>query len=223
MSSLFWVHALAMGFAWLVVAPFGMQISRYGRMRAQLSKTAEDPAPAGKAAWFVWHRALQTLATVLVIGGLVSVVAAVDSDGMEHLDNMHSHVGTVTILLLVLQVCGAVLRPSHGARWRRAWEAGHHANGYALWILSAASCILGSSRMDVVRSRYSFEPVRGNTWIVVVVAAASSAASMAAIEAITRFTGYDSLPDGSSQASRVTPGRAQFRGEGGKSLTKEAC
>jgi len=62
----------------------------------------------------------------------------------------------------------------------------HAAGGYAMWSLAIVTSILGSLRMDDVRSRYSVEPVHGYTWVVVLVAGLTSALSIAALELLVQ-------------------------------------
>ena len=178
MSVLFWVHAIAMGAAWLILAPIGVQVSRFGRMSANrisavtvtlalpaffesthvdssrgalnmcvanadspLLPTVQGQSPT--AMWFQWHRALQLLTSALVVVGIVMAVAAVGSDGMKHLGSTHTVIGTTTIVLLLVQITSALLRPAHESSWRRSWEVFHKGNGYAMWVLAIVSCILG--------------------------------------------------------------------------------
>ena len=103
MSRLFWVHAICMGLAWLVLAPLGVQIARFGREEPQVT-VATKGQPAKPASWFVWHRRVQTVSSVLMLVGLVTVYAAVDSDGIAHVRNAHGSLGLLTLLLLLVQV-----------------------------------------------------------------------------------------------------------------------
>ena len=103
MSQLFWIHAICMGFAWLVLAPLGVQISRYGRQEPQAT-IATKGQPAKPAPWFVWHRRVQTASSLLMLIGLVTVYAAVDEEGSTHVHNAHGSLGLLTLGLLLLQV-----------------------------------------------------------------------------------------------------------------------
>ena len=81
---------------------------------------------------------------------------------------------------------GAILRPKHGAGGRQAWAVLHRANGYVMWGLAIVVCVMGTSRIDPVRSRYYLELISGSSWLVVLVAAGTSGASLFLLEMVCR-------------------------------------
>ena len=88
---------------------------------------------------------------------------------------------------LAPQVGGSILRPKHGVGGRRAWELLHKANGYVMWGLAIVVCVMGTSRIDTVRSRYYLEPISGSSWVAVLVAAGTSGASLLLLEMVCRI------------------------------------
>lgn len=135
---------------------------------------------------FIWHRGVQMGTSMLVLIGLISIIVAVGEEGISHLRNLHGVIGTLTLMLLTIQIGLALLRPGKESSYRNAWELSHTINGYALWVMAIVSSVLGSLAIDRIRSRFTIDPVESSIWVVVMVAAIMSASSFLSLEFASR-------------------------------------
>lgn len=83
--------------AWLLLAPIGTFVARYGRGDNQTGR------------WFKIHRAFQSLAVVFTIIGLI-VITTRDSKHMHGNEKTHKNLGISVIALAVLQVIMGLMR-----------------------------------------------------------------------------------------------------------------
>lgn len=183
-SPAFWWHAAAMSLAWLIVAPAGMQVARFGK-RAEAGE-AGTTTTKGKARWFLWHRRLQLLVVALTAGGVAAANVAVDADALKHFRTTHSMVGVVTAGLVLVQALGGLLRPPHEHRLRLIWRVSHGVLGVSTWVLAIVACILGALRMPKVTSMYALVEAQDDQslLIAVIVVAASSVVAVIALEVL---------------------------------------
>jgi len=190
-SSLFWVHAWMMALAWLVVAPTGAMVARFGkRSEARAASSASQPSKPGaaspKAAWFLWHRRLQLSAVALSAIGAVAVFGAVSVDGLPHLLSFHSKLGTTTLVCMLIQAAGGLVRPPHHHRHRTLWHMFHAVLGLCTWGLAILTSILGALRLPAVETMYAFFETHDDSSLFVAVAmvAASSVIAFVVLEAL---------------------------------------
>ena len=135
---LFVLHGVLMWVAWLVLAPAGALLARFGKgIQAKLPGSK-------KPLWFAMHRLLMPLAALLTLVGFGVGVEMVTEAGAT----AHGKLGYFLFVLTMLQPLNAVVRPGHGARWRAQWEVLHKAQGHALWLLALLSSVLGANLLD---------------------------------------------------------------------------
>ena len=135
---LFVLHGVLMWIAWLVLAPAGALLARFGKgIQARLPGST-------KPLWFASHRLLMPLAALLTLVGFGVGVDMVSEAGAT----AHAKLGYLLFVLAMLQPLNAAVRPGHGARWRAQWEALHKAQGHALWLLALWSSVLGANLLD---------------------------------------------------------------------------
>ena len=200
-SSLFWVHAWVMVLAWLVLAPTGAMVARFGkRAEVQAAASAAQPSkpsvPVRKARWFLWHRRLQLSAVVLSAVGTAAVVGAKSVDGLPHLLSLHSHLGTTTLVCMLVQAAGGLVRPSHQHRHRQLWHVFHGVLGVCTWCLAIVTSILGALRLPAVETMYVLVETHDDGSLVAAVAmvAASSVIAFVVLEALTALARRRSAP-----------------------------
>lgn len=138
LDSKYVLHAVLMWLAWLVLAPAGSLIARFGKKL--------EAKVGGKPLWFAAHRVLMPTAAALTLGGFVTAVVMVGSENRAA--TTHAAMGYVVFCLAMLQPFNAVLRPHPGERWRQAWECLHKGQGHALWILGLWTGVLGGAKLD---------------------------------------------------------------------------
>jgi len=129
------IHGLIMFFAWGVLIPFGALFARYAK-------------PLPNDMWFLVHRPIQILGVVFCLSGFI--VALVMSD--HHFEFLHGQIGLTLIVIAVLQIVIAVLRPEKdGGRVRCFWEGFHAWGGRALILVSWGDVGLGILRAKLDR------------------------------------------------------------------------
>lgn len=170
-----------MAFAWLVLAPLGMQVARFGKAAAEMKGSA-DANDGKKASWFLWHRAVQTLVVVTSAVGVLSIILAINDSNLPHFDSTHSILGTLTSALMLLQMVAGIVRPAKDSSLRYAWQLGHKCCGYATWVLAMITCILGSLKLPDVLALNSQTKDDTSIWVVVLVLGLISIGSMAILE-----------------------------------------
>jgi hypothetical protein len=127
--------------AWLVLLPSGIFIATFFR-------TASPVENSG--GWFTWHVRLNSVGLVLSIAGGSIAFASLE----QHLDTPHKIVGTLVLLLSIIQPMNAAVRPAHGGKKnvdgpstkaRRVWEAVHKFVGRLTGVLAFVNVVLGAS------------------------------------------------------------------------------
>ena len=138
----------------------------------------------GRAAWFLWHRAILLTAFVLSLTATVLVVAAVETEGLPHMQNLHSRLGMGTTALALLQALGGVARPPKQHRLRALWQRAHRLVGTCTWLLAVTTSIYGAARLPAIDAMYSMVEASDDRSLVLAVAAvaASSVGSFVLLE-----------------------------------------
>ena len=146
--SLLVLHAVLMMIAWLLLAPLGVVIARFGKPVAAMAMGGPAKGGAGGVApWFVYHRATQVAAALLTIVGAVLGIAETDTTFGEHLFSSHAMLGITVLVLVLFQPLNAVIRPAKDAASRPAWSATHKLVGYSACVCAVVNCILGSDEI----------------------------------------------------------------------------
>lgn len=135
---LFVLHGVLMWAAWLVLAPAGAMLARFGKgIKAKLPGSE-------KPLWFATHRLIMPLVALLTLIGFSVGVDMVS----EAAATAHAKIGYLLFVLAMLQPLNAVVRPKHGAKWRAQWEVLHKSQGHVLWLLALWSSVLGANLLD---------------------------------------------------------------------------
>jgi len=139
-------HSLLMGIAWLVLAPLGVVVSRFGKP----APGAPPKAGGGPATWYIVHRATQMLAVLFSIVGIVLSIPETDTTYGQHLFNAHTGMGVALSAVMLVQPLLAFARPAKDAASRPAWSAFHKLLGYALCVAAVVNCILGATDIGML-------------------------------------------------------------------------
>lgn len=106
-------HAWVMFTIWIILVPFVVVITRFGKPRPSAEGIPKaSPKLGRKLLWFTLHRAglfLLTLASLFA--GLIAIAA---NGGLS--TSLHAFFGNTTIALGLLQLVSAWLRGTHGGR-----------------------------------------------------------------------------------------------------------
>lgn len=137
----FFAHSLLMGLAWMLLAPAGVLLARFGKVSLGEAKSAKP------AAWFRFHRALLAAALMLSVAGFTLAFFMVDES--RHLASAHSIMGVALLAASLLQGAGGALRPAKSARIRPLWRIAHRFIGASTCLLGLATCITGGQWLDV--------------------------------------------------------------------------
>eukprot|EP00966_Prymnesium_polylepis_P065587 1522214-Prymnesium_polylepis.1 len=148
-----------MGLSWLLLAPLGVLVARYG-------KTALKGGEPAK--WFLVHRASQSMAVLMTIVGVVVAIAETDSLFGEHMFNAHTTMGIVVTAIMVIQPLIAIARPAKDAASRPAWSEAHKLLGYATCVCTVVLCVLGADEIGkLYRIEYGKDDSTGDSLVVV--------------------------------------------------------
>ena len=127
-------HGVCMIAAWALLAPTGVVVSRLCRSHAW---------------WFKVHRAVQSLAVLLAVAGLVIIVEGINVAGISHMHGGHTYLGAAVIALALLQPAVALARP-HAPEGEEAksaqrlwWERLHRTTGYVLLVIALVNVFTG--------------------------------------------------------------------------------
>ena len=146
-SGLFVLHAVLLGLAWLLMAPFGVLISRYG-------KPGPGVKPAGPARWYVWHRAVQTSAVALTVVGVAISLAETGSEFQSHFFHAHGSLGLAVALLAGAapttprRVTHSNLQPEAEPRQRRTRVERHNHGDTTRTTTSSAQLTVASEQQS---------------------------------------------------------------------------
>eukprot|EP00966_Prymnesium_polylepis_P180418 4177955-Prymnesium_polylepis.2 len=157
--SLLGLHAVLMMIAWLLLAPFGVVVARFGKP----SGVAKGGG-GGVAPWFVYHRATQVAAAFLTVIGAALGIAETDTTFGDHLFSSHATLGIAVLALVLVQPLNAVMRPAKDAASHLAWSATHKLVGYSACVCALVNCILGSDEIGkLFRIAHGIDDSTGDT------------------------------------------------------------
>lgn len=145
-QDLWLLHGWLMALAWCVTIPLAIASSL---LRDFL------PADSKVFSWFVIHRGMNSLGSLLAIGGLALAIHLTEEDYLVHFDGTHQILGICVMSFMMLQVAGGVFRPAAALKdagdgevaqvskstLRVRWEFVHKRFGYVL-VLFAAFVVL---------------------------------------------------------------------------------
>ena len=155
-------HGLAMGIAWLFLAPSGALVARHGKA----SKT-----------WFSTHKASGLVVTALT---LVSAWYITRTRGWSTPWGKHGKTGGFVIILTLTQALGGYYRKRFP---RSRWSAWHRITGVTAIFLGAYNCLAGASMLLWMEVGY------GGVLVAARVAAAAWACAAVALELRKRGRG----------------------------------
>ena len=95
------------------------------------------------------HRAIQSLAVLLTIAGLIIIAQGISAVHGSHMHGFHTYLGAAVIAFALLQPAAAFMRPhapegeEAKSPQRASWERLHHIVGYGLLLAGLANVFLG--------------------------------------------------------------------------------
>jgi len=203
------IHAVLMGVAWLLLAPAGALISRFGKHHlgsappppAAAAAAAAQGKPPAPAAWFRLHRWLMVAAVLLTVVGTAVSFKMVKG---EHMSYTHSVLGVVVVAASLLQGANGAMRPAKDAPRRSLWRAAHRGSGHVLWVLGMGTSVLGAAVLDEKLDERG-QAGAGSATLVAIVFAGLWAAGWALLEvrAALRGRGRATQPDAMAAAPGV--------------------
>jgi Reeler domain/Eukaryotic cytochrome b561/DOMON domain len=144
-SNLVDIHAFLMVFAFVIVMPIATLMARY--------------RPVDK--WFIMHAVLQTVAILLIIGGLYTIMKEFEDKNRDHGGFMHATVGFAVAILSGIQWLAGIARPHKNANaetqslLRHSWEILHKTIiGKFLIIAGLINVFLGLDRRGEGQTSY---------------------------------------------------------------------
>lgn len=134
MVRIYLVHMIFMVLGWMLLAPIGILIGRYGRTMFN---------------WFPAHRAVQSVAFLFIFIAFFLAIAAVGYDTGMHFVNTHNQLGLAMVILLVIQVAlGAAAHGMRSKTGKRYIGFAHIPLGLILFGLSPYQIHLGFDIWD---------------------------------------------------------------------------
>ncbi|UZJ53198.1 hypothetical protein CBS101457_002518 [Exobasidium rhododendri] len=128
-TRIYLVHMIFMVVGWMLIAPLGILIARYGRTLFK---------------WFPAHRGLQLFATLLIFIAFFLAIAAVGMTGGAHFAYTHNKVGLALFILLFVQIAlGVGSHAYRGKTGKRYIGYAHAPLGLVLFGLSVWQIHLG--------------------------------------------------------------------------------
>lgn len=138
-----YAHGTVMIFAWMVFAPTGILIARYGR----LLRVSGRRKFLGESIWFQIHRLALLLAAFATLLGFFLILAQtkatwidVNTDGQ--LIFTHSILGVLVVCFATVQVWMALFRCHPDSRFRFIYNWAHRITGLLAFLLSVPSIFI---------------------------------------------------------------------------------
>eukprot|EP00512_Aurantiochytrium_limacinum_P002130 CAMPEP_0171507438 /NCGR_PEP_ID=MMETSP0958-20121227/13528_1 /TAXON_ID=87120 /ORGANISM="Aurantiochytrium limacinum, Strain ATCCMYA-1381" /LENGTH=658 /DNA_ID=CAMNT_0012044193 /DNA_START=176 /DNA_END=2152 /DNA_ORIENTATION=- len=127
------LHAMMMFVAWILLVP-----------GATLMPVILKPLK-GKT-WFVSHRFTALLAVFLTLIGFLVIIVYKAGANFE---TTHGMSGLAVLVLVLMHIVLALLRPHPGEGYRNTWEWAHHLLGRTLMILGLVTVVLGIEEFEL--------------------------------------------------------------------------
>ncbi|XP_037093176.1 putative ferric-chelate reductase 1 homolog [Pollicipes pollicipes] len=138
-------HGSLMLVAWVGTAGIGILSAQHLRL------TWVGKQIFGKDVWFTIHRAMMVLTALCTWTGFALIVTHLKTLSFGH---PHNILGFIVFLISVVQVAGALLRPSPEARLRPLFAWGHRLGGLAAYLLSLVALFLARQLPQLDLPRY---------------------------------------------------------------------
>lgn len=135
------VHMIFMVLGWMLLAPLGILIGRFGRTMFN---------------WFPAHRAIQSIAFLFIFIAFFLAIAAVTYDDNIHFKQTHNQLGLAMVILLIVQVAlGAAAHGMRSKTGKRYIGFAHIPLGLILFGLSPYQIHLGFDTWDWAPPAYA--------------------------------------------------------------------
>ncbi|CAF1340122.1 unnamed protein product [Rotaria sordida] len=167
-----YAHGTVMVFAWMIFAPIGILIARYGR----LLRIGVRQKLFGDTIWFQVHRlALSLAALVTLLGFFLILVQAqstwvdVNSDGQ--LLYAHSILGVLIVCFAMTQVWMALFRCHPDGKFRFIYNWAHRTTGVLAFVLSVPTIFIVTYWLPAYHNGFVAILSLWTAWVVIVVVA----------------------------------------------------
>ncbi len=171
-------HGVMMGLAFMLCAPTGALVARFGKQRFG-------------SAWFQWHRALQGLSSLLALTAFAVIYQAVadeaaaeEKEGKEHKQDHsngkggddghfrsdHAQLGLVLLFVMLLQVILGVCRPVEESPSRGRWHTAHTLVGWSFLFVTWVNIGLGLALYGADSAGFAGYAIVIILWVVIAAA-----------------------------------------------------
>jgi hypothetical protein len=163
-------HGTVMVFAWMIFAPTGIFIARYGR----LLHIGTRQKLLGDSIWFQVHRlALSLAALATLLGFFLILVQAqstwvdIDSDGQ--LLYTHSILGVLIVCFAMVQIWMALFRCHSNSKFRFIYNWAHRTTGLLAFVLSVPTIFIVTYSLPFNHNGFVTILSLWTAWVVIVV------------------------------------------------------
>ncbi|CAF3698702.1 unnamed protein product [Rotaria sp. Silwood1] len=165
-----YAHGTVMVFAWMIFAPTGILIARYGR----LLHISVRRKLLGETIWFQVHRlALSLAALTTLLGFFLILVEAqstwvdINSDGQ--LLYAHSILGVLIVCFAITQVWMALFRCHPDGKFRFIYNWAHRTVGVLAFVLSVPTIFIVTYWLPVNHNGFVVILSLWTAWVVIIV------------------------------------------------------
>lgn len=127
-------HGILMWLSFGVLFPVGVLLAKL------------MPRDGDKPYWLILHRLIQLLAAVLVLISFGLIIANKLKKKFGHFQTTHAIMGLIVIVVSLLQILLAFVRPSPDSNRRRMWKIGHFVFGYGTLLFGA--CVVSTGFVE---------------------------------------------------------------------------
>jgi cytochrome b561 len=121
------IHGILMVCSLGITLPLGMTVAKFGRALPRI--------------WFPVHKFTQIIGVLAAISGISLGYYMTRKFQWRH--HRHASIGTAILVLLVVQVFIALIRPHPGGKWRFQWYWTHMAFALSIFVLSMINIYIG--------------------------------------------------------------------------------
>jgi len=143
-----YAHGTVMVLAWMVFAPTGIFIARYGR----LLRIGTRQKLLGDTIWFQVHRLALSLAALATLLGFFLILVEtqsswVDLDSDGQLLYTHSILGVLIVCFATIQIWMALFRCHPNSKFRYIYNWAHRTTGLLAFVLSIPTIFIAVSTL----------------------------------------------------------------------------
>ena len=165
-----YAHGTVMVFAWMIFAPIGILMARYGR----LLHIGPRRKILGDTLWFQTHRLALSLAAVATLLGFFLILVQtqsswVDPDTDGRLLYSHSILGVLIVCFAMLQVWMALFRCHPATRFRFIYNWAHRTIGILAFLLSVPTIFIIAYWLPFYHNGLVIILSLWTAWVVIVV------------------------------------------------------